>query len=681
MNFKKWKFSQVDVEYAKQLADECDIDQLLAYIACARGYCDALEIEQFLSKEPEFGNPYDLSGMREAVDRIRLAIESNEKILIYGDYDCDGVSATALLCKYLKSCNADVDFAVPHRERDGYGINIPAIDVAHDNDVNLIITVDNGINAVKEIDYANELGIDIVITDHHIPFDKLPNAVAVIDPRIDEFYDEFFKNLSGVGVAFMLVCAIDDTPPEEMMYIFADLVALGTIGDLVPLLYDNRILVSHGVKLINKKSNLGIRALCDVAQLSDKYVSANTVAFGICPRINAAGRMDDATIAVNLLLSSNYDDAFYYATILNNLNLNRQAIETEIFEEAVKTIEENGYDNDNVIVVDGFGWKSGVVGIVASRLVERYSRPCIVISSTEDECVGSGRSIQGFPLFDAISDCEELLVKFGGHEIAAGLTVTTENLPKFRQKINEVAEEYDVPFKTINIDCKIKPTMLDIEVAKSIKQFEPFGSANPVVMFALMKVEIKDIFSIGNDKHTKIRFLKDDSYFTGLLFNISTDSLAFGVGMIVDIAVNLEVNKYNNNENLSIIIKDIKMSNVAEDDMISQIVAVRKLAKHGIDSSEAQLLLPNRNDIGRIYKLISSREKICRAFVENYFLSDIGFAKISVAIQALIELELVKSEEFDGKVWLAKTEYSGKTDLNNSKLLQYLKQKVGEVIE
>ena len=484
MNYKRWIFPKVDKTLAVEIADDCGLAPLVVLIACARGLTDPYEIEQFFSKEPDFSDPYEYSGISEAVERINIALEEQEKLIVFGDYDCDGVTSTALLTTYLKKRGADVSFFVPDREKDGYGISVSAIERAAEDGVTLIITVDNGINAVKEVERANELGVDVVITDHHLLQGEVPNAVAVVDPHIDEECDWIFSELCGVGVAFKLVCALDGRPCEEMIYEYADLVALGTIADIVPLKGENRIIVNEGLRLINRRSNMGIRALVETANI--KYVTAGNAAFTVCPRINAAGRMANADIAVKLLTADNYEDALYYAGVLDRLNTERQTAEQDIFDSAVKIIEQNGYHRNRVIVVDGCGWHVGVIGIAASKLVERYNKPCIVISSSGEQSVGSGRSIDGFSLFGALTASAHTLVKFGGHELAAGLTVREDEINNFRKAINLYAESMEVPFAKFKIDCRIKPHALTLDAAKALKAFEPYGAGNPTPVFGVL---------------------------------------------------------------------------------------------------------------------------------------------------------------------------------------------------
>lgn len=669
---------EVDKTLVSDIAEESGIFPLNVFIAVSRGYYDTFDIEQLLYDDSGFESPYLMQGIDEAVKRIRIAVEQKEKILIYGDYDCDGVTATALMCKYLKSAGAEVDFFVPHRERDGYGINCDVIEKYADEGYTLIITVDNGVNAVEEAEYCKEREVDLIITDHHLPQNQLPDAIAVIDPHIEGNGCEF-RDLSGVGVAFKLICAIEDIPPEEMIHSFGDLVALGTIGDIMPLVAENRIIVKEGLKLLNRSSNAGIKALLSVAN-SSRYLTAGNVAFTLCPRINAAGRMDNAKLAVELLLSNNFEVAMEYAEILESFNSSRQQIEQKIFDSACAIIDSNGYCNDRVIVVDGYGWHIGVIGIAASKLVEKYNKPCIVITESEGKFVGSGRSISGFSLFDAINSCSDLLVKFGGHSLAAGLTVTEENIDLFRKQINEYVSEKELCFPSVKIDCRVNKidSVLSLEVAKEIKVFEPYGSGNPAPIFGIMGVTLQQISSIGNGKHLRLRFMKNGTYFNALMFNCTEKQFGYEVGNTVDLAVNLEVNVYNEKESLSVIIKAIRLDGIDWDNTEKQLNAVSKFDAGKLsDKNEALSILPDRNEVGTVYKFLSKHKELEKNGAERLLLRYLPAGKVIIAIRALKEIGLVEENIVeDIKVYMADTS-GNKSSLDNSKTLNKLKEIAG----
>lgn len=671
MNYKKWVFPEVDKQLVSQIAEECDLDGLLVFIALARGLNDPYEIEQFFSKELDFSDPYELSGMSEAVDRINIAVEEKEKILVFGDYDCDGVTATALLTSYLKKRGAEVDYFVPDRENDGYGISVKSIEKAHEDGVTLIITVDNGINAVKEVERANELGVDVVVTDHHLLQDEMPNAVAIVDPHIDEECDWIFSDLCGVGVAFKLVCALESRPCEEVIYEYADLVALGTIADIVPLTSENRAIVSVGLELINRRRNLGLKALIEVA--GAKFITAGNLAFTLCPRINAAGRMANADMAVKLLMSENYEDALYYASCLDRLNAERQQIEQEIFQSACDIIEKNGYNRQRVIVVDGFGWHVGVIGIAASKLVEKYGKPCIVISASGDRSVGSGRSISGFSLFDALSTSSHTLVKFGGHELAAGLTVKEDDIDLFRKMINDYASKCDVPFQKIKVDCRLKPRALTLDAAKSLKAFEPYGAGNPTPVFGIMESQLIGIQPLANGKHIRLKLRRENTDFTAVVFGTSPDELPFKINDIIDLAVTLDVNVYNNTESVSVIVRAMRKNGVEEAKIEQQITALEKFYCDNAESFDAESVYPERSDIAVVFRYLRTHDGVLLNALENDLLSTLSIGKITVSLEALCQLKL--AEMVNGRVKLLP--FEGKADLESAEILKNLKQIMG----
>ncbi len=671
MNFKKWVFKNIDKELVSQIADELNLDPFVVFIAVSRGMTDPYEIERFFAKEPEFSDPYEYSGISDAVDRINIAIQSNEKILVFGDYDCDGVTATALLTGYLKKRGADVDFFVPDRENDGYGISVNAVENAAREGYSLIITVDNGINAIKEVDRANELGVDIVITDHHLPQSELPDAVAVIDPHIDKDCDWLFCDLCGVGVAFKLLCAVEGRPCEEMIYEYGDLVALGTIADVVPLVGENRIITEIGLKLLNRKINNGVRALTEVS--SSKYITSLNAAFTLCPRINAAGRMASASTAVKLFLSQNFEDALYYAGLLDGYNSSRQSSEQTIFEEACKQIEDNKLNFDRVIVVSGYNWHVGVIGIVAAKLTEKYAKPCIVINVDGDRSVGSGRSITGFSLFNAIDSCSELLVKFGGHELAAGLTIKQENIDKFRTAINKFAENTEVACPSLVIDCRIKPRAFTVDAVEALKSFEPYGACNSTPLFAVTDCVVCNVNPIASGKHIRLKLKQGDTEFWAVMFGTSAEDFAFKIGSTVDIAVTLDINVYNNTKSVSVVVRAIRKSGIDEDALLYDIQLFDRFKSDRIDKLSAEKICPDRNEIATVFRFVKNSSNVSEDYIVNGLLDVLSYSKIMVALTALCELGIAENK--DGKYSLSS--FSGKADLESADSLKKLKAIIG----
>lgn len=660
MTFKKWMVSSPDRELAKRLAEECDIDPFAALVASGRGYTDASEIEQLVSDELCFCDPYELIDIEKAANAVNGAIAQNKKIAVYGDYDCDGVTATALMYDYLKSRGADVITYIPDRILEGYGMNMAAVDKLKSFGVELIVTVDNGISCSAEIAYADSIGIKTVVTDHHLPPEQLPEAVAVVDPhRVD--CPSSFKEVCGVEVAFKLVCVMDGKEPEELIGRYGDLLAVGTVGDVMPLIDENRSIVRAGVKCIRKNPRVGIGALIGVSGLEKASLTAGKIAFGIVPRINAAGRMGSAERALDLLLSDNMLEALKIANEIDSQNVERQSVEKKIFEQAILQVEANGYKYNRVIVVSGEGWNLGVVGIVASRLTERYGKPTFVIGIDGDEAHGSGRSIEGFSLYDAMTDCSDILLKFGGHTLAGGITLAPEKIDEFRAKINSYAEnkEYTVP--KLYLDCRINPSGMSVELADAIKLLEPFGNGNPAPLFGIFGATLTSVSAIGGGKHLRLLFTKGNNTFQALLFGVTPQQFCFKEGDLLDLAVVLESNLYKGNYTLSVQIKALRLTDIDDGKAIGEMELYHTFKSGG--NIDFKSILPNRNEVGQIYKAIISesvlRDRLGYLALKN---DGIGYAKTEICIDVLLELGLIKAE----KGVLTAVKGAEKTDLMNS---------------
>ncbi len=668
MAFKRWVFSKVEKDLATSLAQECNTDSFIALIAASRGYTDPMELDEFLSEEVILSDPFELTDMGKAVDIIWDTIYSEELIAIYGDYDVDGITATALLYSYLKGKGANVIYHIPSRENDGYGMNIPSIDMLHDKDVSLIITVDNGIASISEIDYAKSLGMRVVVTDHHLPQSELPTPDALINPhRADDVTE--FKDICGVTVAFKLLCALEGKSPEELIYDYGPLVALGTVADVMPLKFENRAIVREGLKAISDRCNLGLSALIRVAGIDEDDLTAAKLSFAIAPRINAAGRMGDAARGVELLITEDDDAAISLAEALNSDNIKRQAVEKQIFTEAVKQIEKQGLKHNRVIVVSGENWHGGVVGIVASKLTEKYGKPAIVLSENGEFSHGSARSVGDFSIYNAIRECSYLLTKFGGHEMAAGISLYTNDIDAFRRRINEYANSVEMPCPELQIDCKLKPSALSVELVEDIKVLEPFGSANPVPIFALMNVNLVRITAVGSGKHLRLNLSRDGVDFTAMLFGVTKNAFGFVVGDTVDIAVTLDINFFGGEQNLSVVIKDIRKSDLNEETLFEQIDLYESF-KSGVyrDYSE---IIPTRQEVGVVYKQVLSNpiglERIINANLDN-----IGYAKALISAEALCQLGIFKFFDYEGEKLLRVEDKTKKVNLSDSDILKRL---------
>ena len=665
MAYKKWEVKSVDRIKAKELAVECDVEPIVALIASSRGYTDPTDLEQFLSDEPYFDDAYELCDIMHAADIVNLNIDENKKIAVYGDYDCDGVTATALLYKYLKGRGADCIYYIPDRFSEGYGMNCDAVRHLKDLGVDLIITVDNGISCYDEIALANSLGMTVVVTDHHLPPERLPEAAAVVDPHRKDCPSSF-KSICGAEVAFKLICVMEGAEPEELLERYADILSVAVIADIMPLTLENRIIVKYGLKMFKNSTCLvGLRALLNVAGVNLKDITASRVAFGICPRINAAGRMGKATRAVELLVTDDMMTALQIANEIDDDNSLRQQTEKKICDEAIINIEQNGYAYDRVIVVDGEGWHHGVVGIVASRICEKYGKPAIVISRDGDTAHGSGRSFEGFSLYDAINSSSKFLLKFGGHSQAAGISLESENIDLFRKAINDYAKSIEYIPPVLKLDCKINPAALTVDLSESIKTLEPFGFENPEPLFGVFGVTLQRITTIGNNKHLKLLFTKGDNTFQALLFGANTESFAYEIGDTLDLAVTVSTNYFNGNYTVNVVIKEMRVSDLDDNLFFSDIMNFEYFKSGG--EYVAINITPTRNEVGEIYRAITKNGILCER-VLNKFIKALGYAKVKISLEVLEELNLIKTE--NGKYYICPT--NQKTNLLNSKTFSKL---------
>ena len=671
MGMKKWQIAGFNKMLAKELAVECDIDPIVALIASARGYTDPASLEEFLSDEPCFDDPRNLVDIEKAADIINSYIEDGSRIAVYGDYDCDGITSTVLMFSYLKSRGADCVYYIPDRFDEGYGMNTGAVEKLAGEGIKLLITVDNGIACHNEIKRAKELGMSVVVTDHHLPKETLPQADAVVDPHRVDCRSEF-KEICGAEVAFKLICVLEEREPEELLPYYSDLLSVALTADVMPLIYENRAIVKYGIEKLKRSPLTGFSALMSVAAIQRENISAGRIAFGIAPRINAAGRMGSAARAVELLLSDNMLNALGIANEIDDDNSERQRIEKEIFSEASAEIEKKGYFYDRVIVVDGEGWHNGVLGIVASRITERYGCPSIVISRNGDAASGSGRSIEGFSLYDAINAASDTLSKFGGHELAAGISLSSDNIPAFREKINEYASGCDFVPPVLKLDCKLNPSGLTVELAEALKELEPFGQGNPSPLFGVYGVELVRINPIGGGKHLRLIFSKGDNSFQALLFGVTAEQFCFECGDLLDLAVTVSSDIYNGETRLSVQVKALRMNGTDDDRLFGEISCFNDyMAGRQVD---AEQLLPSREETGSVYRLIASKP-VTGERIKYLTLNTVGYAKCEISLMVLSELGLIQK---DGAGFYKITGAGRRTELANSAVYRNLLERSGK---
>lgn len=677
---KHWKPEQLDKDLVKQIVSDFSIPSIVAMLLSIRGINTYEEIEKFLYDEDDFDDPFLLADMDKATKRIFSALENKERICIYGDYDADGVTSTALLYSYLMSVKADVTYYIPSRETEGYGMNIGAVDKIADTGATLIITVDNGVSALEQIDYALSLGIDTVVTDHHTPPEVLPNAVAVVNPHRKDCTSAF-KLLSGVGVVFKLIMAMEDEHLDisDLLDKYSDIASLGTIGDIVSLTGENRIIVKNGIRKIKSLNNKGISALLDTAGIKgNNKLTAGKLSFTVVPRINACGRLALSEKSVELLLTDDDIVAQQIAGELSEDNKIRQNIEKEILEEVLQKIENNPHlKYKRVMVISGDGWHQGVIGIVASKIKEIFGKPVIIITTDGENSKGSGRSVEGFSLIDAITACKEILPHFGGHPMAVGLSLKTADIEELSIRLNSYAKSFkEMPLPTLKIDCKLNPKFLSVELAKQISLLEPFGAGNPTPVFGLYKMELKSVIPVGGGNHLRLSFQRDDTIISAMLFFTTQKQFAYCVGDVLDLAVTIDINEYNNKQSLSIVIKDIKSSFADTKAMLRHNELFERLMDlENLSREDAEILLPSREDFAIVFKFLR-REKLWEFPVDIICtkINDerINYGRLQVILTAMHQLSLIDYQQSWDKTIISILPTQGKTDLNTAKIMKRL---------
>lgn len=675
MSFKRWTFAPMDKDFAAALAEECGLHPFLALMLSIRGVKDAAGAENFLLGGELQDDPFGFADMDAAVERIEQALDRHERIAVFGDYDADGVTATVLLYSYLKERGADVIWRIPKREGDGegYGLRPGTVDILQKQDVRLIVTVDNGITSLDAVAHANELGIDVVVTDHHQPQGDLPAAVAVVDPHRADC-ESTFKDYAGVGVAWKLVCALEgdaDIPLQK----YADLVAVGTLADVMRITGENRVLVREGIRLLNENERLGFRVLSEVAGIQGKTKNSSMALFSLAPRINAAGRMGSPELAAELLLTEDEQEATALAEQIQSLNARRQEVEGTIIGEVDTYLQEHPEClRDRVIVVDGGDWFSGVVGIIAARILERYGKPCIILSRDGDVAHGSGRSIHGFSLFDALTACGDLLLTYGGHELAAGVSLSAENIDEFRRRINQyAAETYPVmPVPELRLDFKIRPNQIDTDKLQLIAALEPFGNGNPSPVFQLSDMRLENVTPVGGGKHLRLSLSRDGAMLSAMKFQTAPEAFPIPCGSLLHLAVSIDRNEYRGVVSPSIIIKDIRFADTDQEALLADRATADGILRGEVPADVAACI-PTRAQFSAVYRLIraggftGSIEQLHHLVGE-----DIGYAALSVALEALRQADLIRLHDSGDLLEIAVLPASEKVQLNDTPIMRFL---------
>ncbi len=700
----------------KEMAEELGLHAVTAQLLYNRGCRNASQAKAFLSMESEmFGDPFSMQDMEKAVVRMRRAVEQGEHITIFGDYDVDGVTSVCVLYLYLKSKGAHVDYYIPNREGEGYGMSCAAMDTLAQRGTQLIITVDTGITADQEIVYASSLGMDVVVTDHHECRPTLPLAAAVVNPhRPDCAYP--YKELAGVGVVFRCVCAYEARATGrsqlecfgELCRHYADLVAIGTIADVMPLTGENKLIVSYGLKMIAHTERVGLRALVEATfarpdgsftpfdKLSSK-ITSSYVGFTLAPRINAAGRIKTAALAVELFLATSYRQAQSTAEALCEANRLRQEEENHIMHEAYAKIEqEHDMTCDRVIVLDADTWHHGVIGIVASRITEKYGLPCVLISfkgsmgsvaSPDDVGKGSGRSVPGINLVDALAHCDDKLIKYGGHELAAGLSVSRGQLADFRRQINDYVSRLlqGAPpvAPAIAAEMRLSFSQLTLPLVQELRLLEPFGTGNPTPLFVMEDVLVLECTGVRQGKHTRLIVGEGGMRMTAMCFSRSPEDLGVCAGDRVSLLFQPDENEWNGRTTVQLIVRDVHGGSARKGDPYDRERKAFEAIVQGESFSSEERFVPCRDDCADVYRHITN---VVRAGKTSMSVGEIlsglslpvrgriGYVKLRLILLIFMEMNILGAAELQPEVYTFKILYKqNKVDLEKSHLLRRLR--------
>ncbi len=674
MLYRKWNVHRPDAEKVDALCQATSAGRLLCSVLVSRGINTPDAAAEILAETHTLSDPFLLKDMDKAVARITAAIEAEEPMVIFGDYDVDGITATALLYTYLESLGAEVFYKLPSRSDDDYGLSPALVDQVADRGIKLIITVDNGISAYPAAQRAKERGVDVVVTDHHLPSGAMPDFPVIVDPcRPDD--DSPFGNLSGAGVAFMLVAALEGCPAEELLPVFGDLAAIGTVADVMKLTGENRVIVRAGLAALQETERPGLVALIEACGWQGKEITVENISYGLAPRLNAAGRMDDATSALRLILAQDSEEAQPIVESLQEQNTARQKTEQEIVARITAQIDSDpALQHTRVLVVWGEGWHQGIIGIVASRLVDKYAKPAVVISLEGDVGRGSGRSVHGFSLHSAISACEDLLIRYGGHELAAGFSLDTANLEAFRQRMNQwAAENCPVPaLPEVPIDLPVAMADLSVSEVRALEKLAPCGSGNPVPKFLVENATVDAVYPVSDGKHSRVRLRVKDQTLYAVLFGTGPDALVYKPGTLVDALLTLSVYEGKMDAQVSGRIIELRPAGMGNEHALQSALFESFTSGSLPDDQQKGLLLPTREDTAAVYRAVRQQGGVPYADLRPLFahMGEEATGRALTALAALEELELIRRDEHTGR-YLA-VAVSEKKDLGASVLLRRL---------
>ena len=670
---KKWKICKSDDSLAAEFASKCDINKLALEVLTARGFTDFQQVIDFFSL-PELSDPFLIKDMEKAVAAISEKVDNYELICIYGDYDCDGITATSILYNYLESMGANVMYYIPERSA-GYGLNADAVRELAGKGVSLIVTVDNGISAVEEAKLIKELGMELVITDHHQVPEVLPDALAVVDPHRSDCMSPY-KDICGAGVAFKLCAALDDGNYDAVLEQYGDICAIGTVADVVPLDGENRTIVKHGLEYLKNTENSGLCKLFELSSLERDAIDAVNVSFRIAPVINASGRFGSPLTAVKALLSEDEEDAQSYVSLMLELNSMRKQTENEIISEIIEHIDKYPQTlNHAVLVLWGKNWHPGVIGIVSSKILDYYGKPNFIISiDDEGNARGSARSIHGFDVFDCLCHCSELFEKFGGHECAGGFSLKEENIGALCSRIYSYADSMEkLPVQELTADKLLMPEDITVENVRGLSALEPFGAGNPVPTFAIIGAKVLVITPLSQGKHTRIDFDYGGYKGQALFFSLAPEKACFRVGDRIDMLVRLDINNFRGAESVSIKVADIRLSGVKQERYFAAKQCYEKLMRgEKLPSNYVRKMIPTRDELVKVYKYINS----VRTTTADHMFMKLGddsmnYCKMRICMDIFKDKELIEYKPATMK--LTACEVKQRVDLEQSQTLVKLR--------
>lgn len=673
---KKWTIGKPDAAAVDNLARQGGLPKICAGVLVSRGIDTLKRAAEFFNQadgEEILSDPFMIKDMKKAADILQAAVDEGRQICVYGDYDCDGITATALLYSYLECIGGNVSYCINQRS-EGYGLCADAVRRLADEGTELIVTVDNGISAIEEAKLAAELGMELIITDHHQPGDILPEAAAVVDPhRVDDTSP--FTDLCGCGVALKLAAAMDGGDYCSVMEQFSDLAAIATIADIVPLKGENREIVRQGLHYLENTENVGLQSLMAVAGVKAP-VSATAAAFAIAPRINASGRFGSASEAVELLLCEDPETAESMARRLNDLNSSRKKTESEIMEEIrAHILEKPEILHRRILFLYGEGWHHGVIGIVASKLVDRFGKPVFILSDDGDYARGSARGVEGFSVHGALTACGDLLTKFGGHSGAGGFSLKKEDIDGFNEALQRhAAEEYsEMPVRALRADKLLTPDELTVESVSALAMLEPCGEGNPSPMFAMLAVKIIEVIPLSNGLHTKLRLSYGGMETAGLLFGEKTADFPFKAGDMLDMLACPELNTYNGKTSVNIRIADYRKSGIPQQKYFAAKSAYERYKRgEGVSRQLVPRIIPAREELAAVYRAVPQDRAVSFDAVFQAVCSDsINYCKFRLALDIFCEMGLLDADLYSETV--TRPTAKEKVNLDDSILLTELK--------